>query len=238
MKMLLCLHGNPFQGQEFDALIPSLQGDFNPVVVKRLLNATSLESLLQSINATAKVSGGGPFGIVAYSWGAYLALAYLNRFPENVTGIVLINPLVKETKKVCPFGKTLLSVPLVGTLTLKWRGKKMTANLLERTFSPEKPSAEVRKILEKDLVQPQVWRGSLKYKKLMLSQPLPTLAPSTCKIKVLYGARDSVAPMEEQQPSLASLMGVETVIIPNAGHALPWTHTATVLDAIRDHFNP
>lgn len=235
MKMLLCLHGNPFQGQEFDALLPALQGDFNPVVVKRLLNATSLESLIQSINATAKVSGGGPFGIVAYSWGAYLALAYHNRFPENVTGIVLINPLVNETKKVCPFGKTLLSIPLIGNLTLKLRSKKMAAGLLERTFSPEKPSSEVRKNLEKDLLPPQVWRGSLKYKKLMLTHPLKELSPSTCKIKVLYGAQDSVAPMEEQQTTLAPL-SVKSVVIPQAGHALPWTHTATVLDTIRDHF--
>ncbi len=234
MKMLICLHGNPLQGQEFEPLIAPLQAQgINPIIHKRLLKNCKLESLIQSINATAKVSGGGPFGIAAYSWGAYLAMAYLNRFPENVAGLVLVNPLLIDEKPLPNCLTTALKIPLFGTLALKMRSRKMAAAFIQKTFEPEIPSEEVGNQLKTYLSHAQVWRAGAAYKKLMLANPLSVqLTKSNTPIRVLFGEKDQSAPPAKQMAILSKLGNVNVKNIPTAGHALPWTHPNKVIEEI------
>ena len=130
IKTLVCLHGNPSDGQEFEPLLPALRDKgFNPVVHKRPIRGSKLEPLLQSVSATAKVSGGSPFGLLAYSWGAYLALSYLKRFPENVLGTILINPLLVDRQPLTISRKILLGIPLVRALSLKIGNRPQTMSI-------------------------------------------------------------------------------------------------------------
>lgn len=235
MKMLLCLHGNPSQGQEFDPILPSLEEmGIQPIIHKRpLKGCMHLEPLLQSINATVKVSGGGPFGLMAYSWGAYLALAYLRRFPENVTGILLINPLLVDKKPLNLRTRILLSTPILRTLICKLKSRKMAIDSMNRIFFPEEPSEEVRASLYPFLAQGFVWRGAAIYKKLMMNFPLSTTLPALqTPIRVLFGENDEVAPKLEQMQFLQTVNQLNFKTLP-AGHAIPWTHSQCVIDEIK-----
>jgi pimeloyl-ACP methyl ester carboxylesterase len=236
MKKLICLHGNPLNGQEFDPLVPELERlGYQAIIHKRPIKGCSkLEPLLQSINATIKVSGGGTFDLAAYSWGAYLALAYLRRFPENVTGVLLINPLLVDKKPV-HFGlRMLLATPIIRSIALRLKRKKLASDYIIRTFSPEIPSEEVDKILFNDLSHAYVWRGALAYKKLMVEFPLPLSLPTlSIPIRVLFGDKDEVAPKLDQMQYLQTLNNLNFNTLPNTGHAIPWTHSSLVIEEIK-----
>jgi pimeloyl-ACP methyl ester carboxylesterase len=236
MSMLLLLHSNPLEGQEFESLIPLLQQKgYQPVLHKRPVKGSKLEPLLQSINSTAKVSGGGPFTLVAYSWGAYLALAYLNRFPENVKGVVLVNPKLVEDYQESIWNKIVLFTPLLRTLVLKWRSRKLSKNYVTERFQPFEAPAEVRKTLEPFLSQALVWRGAAAYKKLMTKMPLPEqFNEFKIPVTVLFGENDKISPPCDQLPILRKLKNVNEEIVPQAGHSLPWTHPQLIVDALSD----
>lgn len=235
MKMLICLHGNPLNGQEFEPMLPELQSlGFNPVIHKRPIKGSKLEPLLQSINATAKVSGGGPFGLVAYSWGAYLALAYLRRFPENVTGVLLVNPFLIDAKPIGIPARFFLATPLISTLVLKLRSRKMASAFVNKTFYPEEASEEVKGVLEPYLSHAYIWRGAAAYKKLMVASPLPVEFPNLqVPVKALFGEIDEVAPKSQQMKVLENLNSLTFDTIKDAGHALPWTHKSRIIDEIK-----
>jgi pimeloyl-ACP methyl ester carboxylesterase len=235
MKMLICLHGNPLQGQEFDLLLPALkEKGFHPIVHRRPLKGAKLESLLQSINATAKVSGGGPFSFLAYSWGAFLALAYLSRFPENVKSLVLVNPflidpLEKESKK-----KNFLDqVPLMRSMVMRFKKRSRTIAYIRETFDPLEPSEQLKQSLHSFLTQAHVWKGAHLYKKLM-KQPLlsENFSGIQIPVKVLFGEQDQLAPSQEQLEVLRCLPNVQFKFIKAAGHSLPWTHTHHILEEV------
>lgn len=234
MRLMVCLHDNPLNGQEFEPLLPLLkERGVQAVVHKRPIKGSKLPPLLQSIHATAKVSGGGPFGLIAYSWGAYLALAYLKQFPENVTSLFLLNPrlVADETKRPDKF---LLATPLLRTLVLKWRCRALAAGFISRTFAPDFPPAEAKAGVESFLSQAQVWRGESVYQELLREKPLPSdFSEIQIPVKVLFGKQDCVAPIDEQLPILEKLPRLDAVLVPDAGHALPWTHSALIADTIQ-----
>ncbi len=234
MNLIVCLHDNPLNGQEFDPLLPLLKArGFEAVVHKRPTRCSQLEPLLQSITATAKVSGGGRFGLVAYSWGAYLALAYLKSYPENVTGLVLINPLLTPQERDDRPGKALLATPLLRSLVLRWRCRALAATFVTRSFAPDAPSASIRTGIESFLSQAQVWRGESAYHELMKEKPLHHHFNAIhTPVKVLFGKQDLVAPIDLQLPILEKLSQMNALIVPEAGHALPWTHPILVADEV------
>ncbi|MCE5319022.1 MAG: alpha/beta hydrolase [Parachlamydia sp.] len=232
MRLMVCLHDNPLNGQEFEPLLPLLkERGIQAVVHKRPIKGSKLEPLLQSIHATAKVSGGGSFGLIAYSWGAYLALAYLKQFPENVTSLVLLNPQLVAEKRP---EQILLATPLLRTLVLKWRCRSLASGFVSRTFAPDFPPAETRAGMESFLAQAQVWKGEAAYQELLKEKPLSTdFSGIQIPVKALFGKQDCVAPIEAQLPILEKLPRLDAVLVPDAGHALPWTHSTLVADIVQ-----
>lgn len=230
MNLIVCLHDNPLNGQEFDPLLPLLKEQgFQAVVHKRPVQGSKLEPLLQSINATAKVSGGGPFSLVAYSWGAYLALAYLKRYPENLKSLVLLNPIVVADSRDDRPSKALLSTPLLSSLVLRWRCRSLASIFLKKRFAPQDAPVDVRSSVEPFLSQGQIWRGEAAYHNLLREKPLvPNFEGISVPVKVIFGEEDCVAPKEEQLFVLGKLQNMRTVTIPGAGHALPWTHASQI----------
>lgn len=229
---MVCLHDNPLNGQEFEPLLPHLQTrGFDTVIHKRPIKGSKLEPLLQSVTATAKVSGGGPFGLIAYSWGAYLALAYLKRFPEHVKGVLLINPLLVADKEKGLPSRALLATPLVRTLVLRCRCRGLASSFLTKNFAPHAPHSDTRRTLESFLSQAQVWRGEAAYHELMCEKPLTAdFSAIQTPVRVLFGKQDLVAPIDPQLSLLEKLSGLHARVVPDAGHALPWTHPQLVAE--------
>jgi pimeloyl-ACP methyl ester carboxylesterase len=235
-KMLVFLPGNPLDGREFELIVKELEkADYQCLIHKRPIKGSKLEPLLQSINAITKVSGGGSFGLAAYSWGAYLALSYLKRFPENVTDVLLINPLLADTSPLPWTQRIVLKTPILRSLLLKFLSKKKASKYLEKIFSPQNPSEEIKKNLHAFLSQAVVWRGEYAYKKLMSTNPLSkeSLVDVKVPVRVLFGAEDPAAPKEGQMPILQKCPTLSFDTIPSTGHSLPWTHPKLLIEEIQ-----
>jgi pimeloyl-ACP methyl ester carboxylesterase len=230
MKKLICLHGNPLNGQEFEPLLKDLELlGFQAILHKRPIKGSQLESLLQSVNAVAKLAGGPPFTLMAYSWGAYLALAYLKRFPENVEGVLLINPLLAEHQSFSAWDKFILATPLLRTLVYRFRRKALIEAWLKQRFAPEEPLPELTSALRSYLSQTQIWRGEAIYTKLLFQQPLTPFKGIKVPVRALCGAEDQMTRRERQMSILDTLEHKHIEFIPSAGHALPWTHQEAIL---------
>ena len=232
MKMMICLHGNPLQGQEFEHLMPSFNGlGIMPVIHKRPLKGAKFEPLLQSISATAKVSGNGPFFLLGYSWGAYLALAYLQRFPENVAGALLINPLLVQTLNAETKG--IKTPSLFKSLSFRYKCNQLACTFIEKSFTPSEPQPEIKERLEKELSHALTWEGEAAYQKMMLERPLLSRSePSSVPLRILVGEQDSLAPFESQASLLNAYSSCTLTKIPDAGHAIPWTHSEFILQEL------
>jgi pimeloyl-ACP methyl ester carboxylesterase len=239
MKKLICFPSNPLNGQEFDHLLKDFELlRFQTTIHKRPLTGSKLESLIQSIHATAKLEGDAPITLVGYSWGAYLAMAYLKRFPENVEGVLLINPLLTDNHPLSRKEKFLFATPILRSLILKFRGKKLANRCLNSFFAPSVPPQELNSLLMPSLLPSKVWRGAACYKKMMHQHPLPNdFSEIQVPIRILCGESDQVAHSEEQLALLKSIESMNVKIISSAGHALLWTHQEEVLVELTRFFN-
>jgi len=205
---------------------------FQPILHKRPIKGAKLEPLLQSINATAKLSGGSPFGILAYSWGAYLALAYLHRFPENVSELFLVNPMLVDQDHTKPL---ILTAPLLRTLTYRLRNRSLATAYVEKSFEPDQPPTEIKSRLEKDLMQLHTWRGESVYQKLLEVSPLQQdFSRIYNPVHIIVGEKDTVAPLQDQMLILQTLPNHALITVPGAGHALPWTHPELIIQTIEN----
>lgn len=236
MQRFVCLHDNPLNGQEFDPLLPLLkEGGYEAIVHKRPIQGSQQEPLLQSISAAAKLAGAGSFGIIAYSWGAYLALAYLKKYVENVWGVLLINPCLipSQEEGMSRPKKALLAIPLLRSLIFRMRCRSFASEYVSKNFAPDFPTAETRRSLESFLSQSLVWRGEAVYQELMQEKPIDgNLKDIQIPVRVLFGKQDRVAPIESQLSILEKLPNMNARVIPDAGHALPWTHTSCILEEV------
>ena len=69
---------------------------------QRLQSRPSLEQMLDDLHGVVKWAGGGePVLLVGHSFGALLLLAYAQRFPKQVAGLVMIEPLSLLTWAEC-----------------------------------------------------------------------------------------------------------------------------------------
>jgi pimeloyl-ACP methyl ester carboxylesterase len=109
----------------------------------------------------------------------------------------------------------------------------MANEYINKTFYPKEPPDEIRNQLQAFLSYSSIWRGAAAYKKLMLTKPLPDeFSPFQIPIRVLFGAQDEVAPKAVQMEVLQKLNSVSFDTIPNAGHALPWSHPGRIVEKI------
>lgn len=193
--------------------------------------------------------GVGPAVVVGHSFGALVALALAERFPDRVTRLVLISPLVFPEPRLLEHALVApRSMPVVGPLLahfgrysgldragIEWMQAVM--------FSPApvpggwKRSFPFEQVLDPDVL---VHEGEDAASTLPLS-PAGTidLRRIEAPVHVLTGTNDRVVEHERQGKALARLLRDGRLTeIEGAGHMLHHSHPDLVLRAVRDAAAP
>jgi pimeloyl-ACP methyl ester carboxylesterase len=188
--------------------------------------------------------GVGPAVVAGHSFGALVALALAERFPERVTQLVLVAPLVFPEPRLLEHGVIApRSMPVIGPL-LSHLGRRsgMDRAAIEWIqavmFSPApvpgdwKRSFPFDQVLDPDVL---VHEGEDAASTLPLS-PAGTIDLRRIEIPVhvLTGTQDKVVEQERQGKALARLLSRGRLSeIEGAGHMLHHSHSDIVLRAVR-----
>jgi len=189
--------------------------------------------------------GVGPAIVVGHSFGALVALALAERFPERVTQLVLIAPLVFPEPRLLEHALIApRSMPVIGPL-LSHFGRRSGLDrasiewIQAVMFSPAPVPAEWKQsfpfdqVLDPDVL---VHEGEDAASMLPLS-PAGTidLRRIEAPVHVLTGTEDRVVEHERQGKALARLLPKGRLTeIEGAGHMLHHSHPEPVLSAVRE----
>jgi len=189
--------------------------------------------------------GVGPAVVVGHSFGALVALALAEQFPDRVTRLVLVAPLVFPEPRLLEHGMIApRSLPIVGPMLSRF----VRASGLDRVsiewvqvvmFSPAavpgewKRSFPFDRVLDPDVL---VHEGEDAASTLPLS-PAGTIELRRIQmpVQVLVGASDKVVRHEQQGKALARLLpDGRFTEIEGAGHMLHHSHPKAVLGAVHE----
>jgi pimeloyl-ACP methyl ester carboxylesterase len=187
----------------------------------------------------------GPAVLVGHSFGALVALALAERFPERVARLVLIAPLVFPEPRLLEHGLIApRSIPVIGPL-LSHAGRRSGFHrgaiewIQAVMFSPLpvptgwKRSFPFDQVLDPDVL---VREGEDAASMLPLS-PAGTidLRRIQAPVHVLAGSEDRVVGQQRQGKALARLLRHGRLTeIEGAGHMLHHSHPELVLRAVRE----
>jgi pimeloyl-ACP methyl ester carboxylesterase len=193
--------------------------------------------------------GVGPAIVVGHSFGALVALALAERFPDRVAGLVLVSPLIFPEPRLLEHAMIApRSMPVIGPLLSRvGRRSGMDRAAIEwiqaMMFSPAPvPSGWKRDFPFDQVLDPDalVHEGEDSASMLPLS-PAGTidLRRIEASVNVLTGTDDRVVEHERQGKALARLLhNVRLTEIEGAGHMLHHSHPDQILCAVREAAAP
>lgn len=211
MKTMTFHHGSPGRPEDVKQLAP-LQNQF----------------LIKSLNRYKKEQSQSQIQC-GYSFGGVEALRQAMK--NGAQEVILISPYLFPKKSPSIATKTLLGAPLLGDKIVSLMGKKAIDELMEKSSAPAAIPASYRedalfyknpKILKKAVLEKDYNQEELKKQ----------IRSSSLKITAIIGEQDKEA--QEQCEILKQLTSVEIKTIPNAGHALPWTHQEKLCELMSD----
>jgi pimeloyl-ACP methyl ester carboxylesterase len=213
----------------------------NPIVVDlepfaRSLGATTVArpacggtSLGDLVAAIDRALGGQPTRVVAYSFGSWLVLQHQRSGQKQPASLILVNPYLAAERPVSRLAAAVATAPLVGATIMGRKAPRLAADFVHRTFSPAPPPAGVGDRMREALSRAEVWQAALRDKRVMQRHPLTTVTDLSCPVTIVRGAADGTAEWERQTAVLEPVMDrVKVVVIPGAGHGLPWTHAEEI----------
>jgi pimeloyl-ACP methyl ester carboxylesterase len=189
--------------------------------------------------------GVGPAVVVGHSFGALVALALAERFPDRVTRLVLVSPLIFPEPRLLEHSMMApRSIPVIGPLISRvGRRSGLDRAAIEWIqavmFSPApvpvgwKQSFPFDQVLDPEIL---VHEGEDSASMLPLS-PAGTmdLQRINAPVHVLIGTHDRVVEQQRQGKALARLLRNGRVTeVKGAGHMLHHSHPDPVLRAVRE----
>lgn len=194
-------------------------------------NAVAAVELLDRLGVSSAVVAG-------HSWGAGVALALANRFPQRVRGLVLVGAMAPRAQPGLVdrawahrrFGPPATRVGFrAGALVL-------SSSLMRRLTRATAPGFEDQvATIASEWRGDDVWRSFYAEQQALVDE-LPALAPELPSIEtptiVLAGAWDLVSPPSHAHALAAALPNARLVTAKRAGHLLPQKRPQLVAEVI------
>jgi pimeloyl-ACP methyl ester carboxylesterase len=235
--VLLFVHGFPlcrgaWQKQvaafssEHRVLAPDLrglgesQGSAGPVSMARY--ADDLAALLRELRT-------GPVILIGHSMGGYVALAFVDRHPSQVGGLVLVGtragadtPEAAEKRRA-----TATRVLHEGTAFL-------VADMAPKMLAGDHPNADLIRQVDAFML-PSRPQGIASALQGMADRPdrTPDLARIQVPTLLITGAEDTLIPPSESQRMAAAIPGAQLEIIPHAGHLVAFEQAEAFNERLR-----
>jgi non-heme chloroperoxidase len=161
--------------------------------------------------------------VVGHSMGASVALRFALDFPDKVVGLVLMGGFaaLRRNSDLVAFGESSV-LSLTDPVSPAF-AEEFQRSTLARPIPQEMLHVFVRESLT---VPAGVWRGA--WSALAEADFTPDLARITAPTLLIRGERDNIAPADEQEAILASLLGSRLVTLADAGHAPHWENPAQI----------
>jgi pimeloyl-ACP methyl ester carboxylesterase len=179
--------------------------------------------------------------VVGHSWGGAIALAYALRYPQDVSGLVLLAPAAyPDHRRETRFGG-LLKVPVLGDVCISllkpFIGHRQVEHGLAQAFFPDNVPEEYRKAAA------SAWLGRKQIKAWIqsdevLEDSLRSQSTAYEKIQspviIVTGDSDQVVlPSQNAFPLHSAIKKSELLVVLHAGHQIPEAHPEVVLRAIQ-----
>jgi pimeloyl-ACP methyl ester carboxylesterase len=186
----------------------------------------------------------GPAVVVGHSFGALVALALAELFPERATRLVLVSPLVFPEPRLLEHGLIApRSMPVIGPLI---------SRLGRRTGFDRGAIEWIQAVMFSPGPVPGEWKGGFPYDQVLdpdalvhegedAASILPLSPAGTMDLRrievpvhILIGTEDKVVEQERQGKALADLLpDGRLTVVEGSGHMLHHSHPDEVVRAVR-----
>lgn len=228
MKKVIAIHGNPGHPEDWNDVKKSLSPDteflaldaYDPDLMKKLK------------------SFHGPFVLTGFSLGCYTIMKLLPEIKEKVSGIVFVAPYFSPEKPLSGLAKGLLGLPLISSKLIESSKKKSVGSFVDHMIAPQKLADHpYYKTYLNRLETTDLWAKTVKRKIEVENNPLST-SSFNIPVIALWGKEDKTSNRERQAKFLKSFSRVTQKDLTGGGHALLWSHTKDVTDALGEVAQP
>lgn len=226
MKTVVFHHGSPGAPEDFSLLLKALKEDLagTNVLTYDRLNKKPKNDLDAEVH-------------IGYSFGAVAALKYAAK-SEHSKLVILIAPYLFPTKKPGALMKGLLSIPPFKNYALPLLAKKGIEKMLQESAHPhavpESYQQNAKEYLNPKRLSQALLEKEISAKKI--TKRLEKLKARNIPVLVIIGEEDQTSyakeKKEEQFAPLLPYKNIHIKTLPNAGHALLWTHTKEISEMI------
>ena len=164
-----------------------------------------------------------PAVIVGVSMGGYVAQHLVNRHPDRVSRLVLVDTKFTADTSKARAGRAELAAK-VGRLGQRVFAEAMVPNLLAASAAAKsQPDRAYNERLLKEIISRQPVATIQAVLQALGERPDMTEAMRQCNVPVLLlcGAEDTLTPPTEMEAMAAILPVAEFVVVPQAGHLVP-----------------
>ncbi len=212
---------------------PGLGTSPDPAAVARSLGAgdePSLETAADAVAATLRGAGVERAVVAGLSMGGYVAMALVERHPELVAGLALVDTRSTPDDDAARANRHRIADAVSATGTLEELAGTPRA-LLGRDSRGQRPDLVDRL---RDWIGEQTPSGVAWSQRAMAARPDRTavLAGFRRPAVVVVGDQDELTPVAAAEHLVAALPDAELVVVPGAGHMTTVEHPGPVADAL------
>jgi pimeloyl-ACP methyl ester carboxylesterase len=174
----------------------------------------------------------GPMTVVGYSMGGCLGAAFADAHPDRVARLVLLAPGGFGVD-LGRFLETCAKLPVVGDWVFESFGGMVLrkAALAEDTAKTSVP--DLTCVIVAETMRRGYMRAVLSSVRRVLGTDLTEVhARLAVPVLAIWGEADTVIPLSAMDRMAAANPAARHVVVPGAGHGLPYTHTDAVLEAM------
>jgi pimeloyl-ACP methyl ester carboxylesterase len=234
---LVLVHGFPLDGRIWDEALDRLGKQRRVIVVdlpgfgkSQSADAFTMESMADALHSHLKEIGALPCVLGGLSMGGYAALAYAEKYPMDLKGLLLIDTRAEGDSTEGKAGRAKM-IDLVREKGSKAVAEQMMGKMIcDETRNKKSAVANrLREIMES--CPPKTIENALAAMRdrkdrteMLASIAVPTL--------VIVGDQDAITPIACAELMQENIPQAEMVVVPSSGHMSPMENPNAVSDAI------
>jgi pimeloyl-ACP methyl ester carboxylesterase len=249
-RTVVMIHGNAGNVEDFEfGTIQLLSPNYRVVAIDRPGHGSSdrpsgkvatIEYQAQLLHETLSTLGISKPILVGHSWGAALALAYALKYPDDVSGMVLLAPAAFPDKGESRFLRFATKTPLIGDLNLvlgkRFLGRHILKQALAQAFYPQAvPNSYLKTACALWLGRKQV-RAYVEDESALnnsLQRMSRRYSEISVPVVIVTGDKDKIVSANLNAYRLQRVVpSAQLIELKDTGHEIPQTHPESIYSAL------